>query len=112
MEGVKGMDIQYRFQESENTWMVRLIGEVDIYNAPQLKDSLLNLLNERQGNIILDCRELKYIDSTGLGVLISALKKAKEFNGSIKITNLKPYIYKIFSITGLDKIFTIEVQGA
>ena len=64
--------------------------------------------------MIIDCKELKYIDSTGLGVLIGVLKRIKDNNGNdsgnITITNLKPYIEKIFKITGLDKIFLIEVQ--
>lgn len=85
-------------------------GEIDIYNASQLKENILSLVDEHEGNIILDCKGLKYIDSTGLGVLISTLKRIKEYDGEIHIKNLKPYIYKIFTITGLDKIFAIELQ--
>lgn len=102
------MTIEQKFKDSSNTWEVKLYGEVDIYNAPQLKESLLNLIDERQGNIVIDCENLKYIDSTGLGVLISVLKRVKEYDGTIGITNLKPYINKIFTITGLDKVFILE----
>ena len=104
------MDIRQVWNEQENSWYITLSGEIDIYNAPDLKTSLLSLIDQNKGNIIIDCKELKYIDSTGLGVLISALRKVKDYDGEIAIKNLKPYIHKIFSITGLDKVFAIEVQ--
>jgi anti-sigma B factor antagonist len=104
------MNINKHWNEQENTWTISLSGEIDIYNAPQLKEALLELINEKKGNLDIDCNDLKYIDSTGLGVLISALKHVKDYDGQIFIRNLKPYIYKIFAITGLDKIFTIETQ--
>ncbi len=104
------MDIHQVWSEQDNTWRVSLSGEIDIYNAPELKTSLLRIIDQNKGNIQIDCTNLKYIDSTGLGVLISALRRVKDYNGTITIKNLKPYIYKIFTITGLDKVFTIEVQ--
>ncbi len=98
------------FDEGRNEWDVRLYGEVDIYNADSLKSELHSLIDEKKADIVLDCTSLKYIDSTGLGVLVSALKKVKEAEKQIRIISLKPYIAKIFTLTGLDKIFTIEVS--
>lgn len=106
------MDIKQEFKEKDKTWYISLDGEVDIYNAPELKDKLHKLIEEHPGDCVLNCGNLNYIDSTGLGVLISALRRVKEYDGRITITDLKPHIYKIFVITGLDKIFTIEVQKA
>lgn len=104
------MNIHQVWSEQDNTWRVSLSGEIDIYNAPELKSSLLKVIDQNKGDIQIDCEDLNYIDSTGLGVLISALRKVKDYDGTITIKNLKPYIYKIFTITGLDKVFTIEVQ--
>lgn len=101
------MTIEQKFNDISNTWEVKLNGEIDIYNAPELKELLLDLIEKKQGSIIIDCKNLKYIDSTGLGALISVLKRVKEYNGNIEIVNLKPYINKIFTITGLDKVFII-----
>ena len=104
------MDIKERFNTEKGMWEISLEGEIDIYNAPALKEALLKLIDANKSNMQIDCINLKYIDSTGLGVLISTLKRVKDFNGSIRIINLKPYIYKIFTITGLNKIFDLEVQ--
>lgn len=104
------MLLDANFDEGQSRWEVHLYGEVDIYNAESLKSELHALIDEKKADIVLDCTSLKYIDSTGLGVLVSALKKVKEAEKQINITNLKPYIAKIFTLTGLDRIFAIEVS--
>lgn len=104
------MLIDAKFDESTGKWNVQLYGEVDIYNADSLKSELHALIDEKEADVVLDCTNLKYIDSTGLGVLVSALKKVKQADKIIQIINLKPYIAKIFTLTGLDKIFVIEVS--
>ncbi len=106
------MDIKEKYNADTNTWCISLDGEVDIYNAPELKEKLHRLIEQHPGDLVLNCGSLNYIDSTGLGVLISALRLVKEYDGNMIISDLKPYIHKIFLITGLDKIFTIEVQGS
>ena len=106
------MDVKERFDEDQNVWYITLDGEIDIYNAPELKDKIHKLIEQQQGDLILNCEGLSYIDSTGLGVLISSLKKIKKYGGDMRIVGIRPYIYKIFTITGLDKIFSIEVSKA
>ncbi len=104
------MLLDANYDESLNRWDVHLYGEVDIYNAESLKNELHALIDDKKADVVLDCNSLKYIDSTGLGVLVSTLKKVKEAEKQISIINLKPYIAKIFTLTGLDKIFLIEVD--
>ena len=82
------MLLDSNYDEARDKWEVNLYGEVDIYNADGLKSQLHALIEERQADIILDCTNLKYIDSTGLGVLVSALKKVREAGKQIKIINL------------------------
>lgn len=89
------MDIKKQWNESNNIWNITLKGEIDIYNVPEFKEILLSIPDEKEGNINIDCTDLTYIDSTGLGVLISMFKRVKEYEGSIKVTNLKPHIAKI-----------------
>ena len=104
------MLLDANYDESKDQWDVRLYGEVDIYNADSLKSELHSLIDDKKADIVLDCTSLNYIDSTGLGVLVSALKKVKEAEKQIHIVSLKPFIAKIFTLTGLDKIFLIEVS--
>ncbi|WP_313339277.1 STAS domain-containing protein [Sedimentibacter sp.] len=93
---------------SDNTLEIQPIGEVDIYTSPELKNKIYELIDEKKLDILINGSNLDYIDSTGLGILMGIYKKLKENNLNIKITNLKPNIYKLFDITGLNKIFNIQ----
>ncbi|HOW22921.1 MAG TPA: STAS domain-containing protein [Sedimentibacter sp.] len=88
--------------------VIRPIGEVDIYTSPELKNSVLSLIEDKKTDIVIDGESLDYIDSTGLGVLMCIYKKLQEKNLNFKIVNLKPNIYKLFDITGLNKVFDIR----
>ena len=87
---------------------IYLTGEVDIYTSQGLKERLYNLVDSMQADMRIDCRELNYIDSTGLGIFVGALKRAKQYGRKIYVSNLKESIKKLFIITGLDKVFIIE----
>jgi anti-sigma B factor antagonist len=102
------LNINKAFDSEKNLWEVKLIGEIDISTANSLKEILIKLLEEKEIDIKLDCKELDYIDSTGLGVLIGILKRLKSIDKDIIIINPKPNISKLFKITGLDKIFIIK----
>lgn len=105
------MVIEKTFDETGNVLSFKIQGEIDVSNISEFKDVLFQAIESQTPNVLLDCENLKYIDSTGLGVMVSALKKSKALGGTIKIVNLKPYLQKIFTITALDKIFDIEVTG-
>ena len=67
-----------------------------------------DIYNWVYADVILDGEELVYMDSTGLGVLISGLKKLKEKGKNIILINIRPNINKLFDITGLNKVFIIK----
>jgi len=106
MEGIMSLKIVYEI--NENTLEVKPVGEVDIYTSPELKNKIYELIEEKNINILINGEELDYIDSTGLGVLMGIYKKLQEKSLNIRIINLKPNIYKLFDITGLNKIFNIQ----
>ncbi len=97
------------FDENKGLWNVSLGGEIDASYADDMKEALLMLIKEKAADIILDCVKLDYLDSSGLGALVSILKRVREQGHSVTITNLKPHISKIFTITKLDTVFNIEV---
>lgn len=100
--------ISKNFNKDKNVWDVCLKGEIDIYTSNNLKETLIDMVVNDPQNIIIDATDLDYIDSTGLGVLISVLKRLKQKEKDIYITNIRPNIKKILNITGLDKIFKVE----
>ncbi|HHV38153.1 MAG TPA: STAS domain-containing protein [Tepidimicrobium sp.] len=102
------LDINIEFDENKNIWNIWPKGDIDIYTSPDLKKELIGILKERKTSLSMDFKDLDYIDSTGLGALISILKIIKEDDNNIYIKNIKPNIRKLFDITDLDKIFIIE----
>ncbi|MGE5613490.1 MAG: STAS domain-containing protein [Bacillota bacterium] len=91
----------------EDNTKVSVCGEVDIYTARQFKEKLYNIVDKSEKDIIVDLGQLNYIDSTGLGIFVGALKKARLNGRNIRIENTKDNIKKLFTITGLDKLFMI-----
>ena len=65
------------------------------------------LIEEGNRNFIFNFSECNFIDSTGLGALVSIYKKCVEKGGSIKLKSLKPDVEKLFKLTRLDKVFEI-----
>lgn len=102
------LEIAKIFDSSLNMWMVNLIGELDITSSENLKVELFKMLDENDTSIELECSDLTYVDSTGLGIFISVLRRTKSANNTIIISNAQPNILKLLDITGLDKIFTIK----
>lgn len=97
-----------REELSEREVRVIVSGEVDIYTAGQFKEKLYHIVENSGSDLVVDCSGLNYIDSTGLGIFVGALKKAKQDGRNIHIENIRENIRKLFVITGLDKLFIIH----
>ena len=89
-------------------FLIAVKGEIDIYSAPDFKENFYQSINDIQQDIILDCKDLHYIDSMGLGILVGALKRVREKDHNIIIRNPRSTVRMLFRITGLDKAFIIE----
>ena len=101
--------INSSFDAEKKIWNLKLGGEIDIYTSNNFKEELQKIyLSEETGDVYIDASDLEYIDSTGLGVLIGALKRLKQKDKDIYIRETKPNVKKIINITGLDKIFKLE----
>lgn len=102
------MDISLKNDANADFWEISISGELDVSTADKFKEYLHKLIDEDVKNIRFHLEALDYIDSTGLGVIIGILKRIKIENKEIYIKSPKDNVKKIFSITGLDKIFKME----
>lgn len=105
------LNIEVKFDKDNNQLVVIPEGDIDIYTSNKFKEKVINSFEKNQGDISIDGSKLEYVDSTGLGALISILKSVKETENEIFISNLKPNIRKLFDITELDKLFTIRGES-
>ncbi|NLY42412.1 MAG: STAS domain-containing protein [Clostridiaceae bacterium] len=101
-------DLSLFKEEQDDEIVVTLSGEIDISTVAKLREELYAIVDNNDKNLRLECTNLKYIDSTGLGVLVGVLKKVKKKSKDIYISNLNQNIKKLFVITGLNKVFIIE----
>lgn len=104
------LKVRTLFSEGNDRWEVKVIGEVDIDSADELKEKLIDLLEEKNRSIIINAEDMEYIDSTGLGMLIGIVKRLKTESNDLIIVNPKPGILKLLSITGLDKVFSVREE--
>ncbi|WP_240377438.1 STAS domain-containing protein [Bacillus piscicola] len=102
------MDLELRTVEGKGRKVLYVGGEIDAHTAPQLKDEIIPLTEEQETKVIVDLTNVNYIDSTGLGVFIGALKSAKNHNSKLELTGLNDRIKRLFSITGLDEVMNID----
>ncbi|MDQ0087857.1 anti-sigma B factor antagonist [Paenibacillus anaericanus] len=75
--------------------------------AVQFRDTIRDYINSGKVNFLLDFSECQFIDSTGLGVIVSSYKKCVESGGDIKLSSLNPSVRKIFELTRLNNVFEI-----
>ncbi|HVF52150.1 MAG TPA: STAS domain-containing protein [Actinomycetota bacterium] len=88
--------------------VVDVKGEIDVYTAPKLREKLIELVSEGSYDVIVNLEGVDFLDSTGLGVLVGALKRVKAHDGSLALVCTQEKILKIFKITGLTKVFPIH----
>jgi anti-sigma B factor antagonist len=84
-----------------------LYGELDAHTASQLEDSLKLLIDSQKPNIIVNCRELDYIASAGLGVFMAYIEEVRESGGDIKLTNMNDKVYNVFDLLGFPTLYDI-----
>ena len=108
------MELDINSECEGDVCVLKLEGEVDVYTAPRLKETLVADLESGHVNIIVDLENVAFIDSSGLGVLVGGLRRAKERSGTVRLVCTRENILKIFRITGLDKVFPVffDIQEA
>ena len=90
-----------------NTTALHITGEVDVFTSTSLKLAINSAINAGTDRLVLFLSEVEYLDSTGLGVLIGALKKMREKDGSLILIGPTSRVLRIFDLTGLVSVFSI-----
>ncbi len=82
-------------------------GEIDLYNAPEIKDTIKKEMDAGHKKIIINLENVSYIDSSGIGALISSLSNLKKIGGGLKIIHVYESVRKVFELTKLTSFFEI-----
>jgi anti-sigma B factor antagonist len=82
-------------------------GEIDVASAPEFHEALSGLVAEGPALLVVDLSEVSFIDSTGLGVLVSAEKQTRADSHELRLVVTHPQITRLLELTGLDEVFTV-----
>jgi anti-sigma B factor antagonist len=92
----------------ESGWgVLEVKGEVDLYTSPQLKEKVTEMIEQGNSRLVIELTGVGFMDSSGLGVLVTALKRARERDGSLSLVCTEGSVHKVLTITGLDRVFPI-----
>jgi anti-sigma B factor antagonist len=101
------MDVSVTSRALGERDVIDVAGEIDVYTAPALRQRLAALLDEGRADLVVDLSRVTFMDSTGLGVLVGALKRVRGLDGRLVLVLDQDRILKVFRITGLTQLFTI-----
>ncbi|MBL7072228.1 MAG: STAS domain-containing protein [Candidatus Omnitrophica bacterium] len=94
-------------EEKKGISIFRMTGDIDINTAPELKTSFDEMAKRSGIKVILNLKKVDYVDSSGLATMVEILKKLRDNNGSLKVTNLSAKVKGLFEITKLTQLFDI-----
>jgi anti-sigma B factor antagonist len=88
--------------------VVSVYGEVDLYTAPRLQTELAALVRDGVSRLVVDLSGVEFCDSTGMNVLLSAMKRLREHGGSLELAAPRSAVRRILQVTGLDTVFSVH----
>ena len=101
------MDLGLDVQERDGCAVLAVSGEVDVATVPRLREQLHGLVAQGSNKIIVNLDAVDFLDSTGLGVLVGALKRVRSNDGDLYLVCTQARIRKVFEVTGLTKVFQL-----
>jgi anti-sigma B factor antagonist len=99
--------MQINSRKNSEAIIFDISGDIDLYNAPEIVNMINKLTEENKYNVILNLKDVFYIDSSGIGALISGLLDLKERQSELKLINVNDFVKKVFVLTNLTSLFDI-----
>jgi anti-sigma B factor antagonist len=98
------VEISLVTRDQDGFSITEVSGEVDVHTAPDLDQRLSEVIEAGSRKLVVDLSAVDFLDSTGLGVLVKALKEVRDEAGSVAVVATTDRITKVFRITGLDSV--------
>ena len=94
--------------QEDGAAVVRVAGEVDLYTGPLLWDRLSAVIADGWRRVVVDLEAMRFIDSTGLSVLVMAMRRLEEVGGALVLRSPCRMASKLLQLTGLAQLLEIE----
>ncbi|MEZ4825889.1 MAG: STAS domain-containing protein [Bacteroidia bacterium] len=103
--------MEIREQIHENFITLSPVGELDANSSIHLDEKISSMIQNGKINIHVDCRDVSYMSSAGLGVFISHLDELSAKSGKLVLSDLNPGVFDVFDLLGLNQLVTIADKG-
>ncbi|MDQ3782265.1 MAG: STAS domain-containing protein [Actinomycetota bacterium] len=97
------MDLVVQVDEQDGWAVARVSGDIDMTTAPRLREQVIRVVVDGQPKVVLDLEGVDFIDSTGLGVVVGLLKRARSQGGDLRIASTRTGLRKVLELTALDR---------
>jgi anti-sigma B factor antagonist len=104
------MELRTEVSEVKAWTVVTVHGEIDVATSPTLRERLIDLVNDGATRLVLDLETVDFLDSTGLGTIVSLLKRVRTHGGDLRLVCTEARIRRLFQITGLDKAVPLHAS--
>ena len=91
----------------DQTHVIEVSGQIDLYAAPEFKQHTRDVIDGGAKRVIVDLSGVEFMDSTGLGVLVGALKRLRSAQGTLALVVTDYDIERMLELTGLDGVFDV-----
>jgi anti-sigma B factor antagonist len=102
--------MQINVEDKGGIAVYRMTGDIDINTSPDVKKSFDRTISAKKNKVVINLKDVGYVDSSGLATLVEILKNLRSYGGKLKLTNLSGKVKGLFEITKLDKLFDIVAE--
>ncbi|GAA0627991.1 hypothetical protein GCM10009547_34500 [Sporichthya brevicatena] len=102
------MDLTVSVETQGVSTVAHVRGELDAHTAPVLRSVLSDLADQGATDVIVSLRDVTFVDSSGLGVLVGGLKRLRTVGGTLRLAAINERVLRVVRITGLDTVFEIH----
>ena len=103
-------DFKIAQREHDAVHVLELKGYLDAHTAPALEEAFQTLLKNQRYNIVVNCKDLSYISSAGLGVFMAYIEDVRKNKGDIKLSNMSPKVFNVFDLLGFPLLYEITKE--
>lgn len=103
-------DFKIAQRELDAVQVLELKGYLDAHTAPALEEAFQTLLKNQHYNIVVNCKDLSYISSAGLGVFMAYIEDVRKNKGDIKLSNMSPKVFNVFDLLGFPLLYEITKE--
>lgn len=99
-------------REKHDINVLDLKGYLDAHTAPELEKTFQSLIDKNRYRIVVNCRDLTYISSAGLGVFMAYIEDVRKNHGDIKLSNMSSKVFNVFDLLGFPLLYEITDDEA